>query len=319
MKHPPKATEVKSRFSDLEALQEIEGLLSQRKALEQHADSIPAQIDAAKRQLEAIGGQILDAEMELLTAPEKSIPKITKQRDDLETQQVECELRIRRLQTQLAAIEARAPEIDEKITVAIGFVKLEATIASEEIQAALAEDIRRDVAALRRTYAKVRTLQALVPMPRTSDFLLDAYVPDIESCMRVDNGATHYNTAPNLLAEKNSDTERAAVEIAEALKPITDALHVCRAHRPYVPIAKRPQPYQFRGSNQGPARGLGSPIGEPAPPIPVNHPEPTFKGYKTAEAYQIKGDQSGIRTQQAAAAEMDMGRAIMQAAESREH
>ncbi|RRJ34374.1 hypothetical protein [Pandoraea apista] len=319
MKQDPAPASTPNRFANLETLREVEALIAQRKALEEHAESLPALIEAAKKELAAIGEQILDAEMSLLEVPEKAIPKVTKQRDDLEKQQVECELRIRRLRTQLTAIEARAPDIDDKIAVQIGFVKLEATMASEELQVELAEEIRQGVAALRQTYAKVRALQRLVPMPRTSDFLLDAYVPDLEACMRVHTGqgTETYNTSPNLLIEKNDRTDDAEHQIAEALQPIVAALTVCRTHRPYVPMDKRPQPYVIKGSNEGPARGLGGPIGTPAPPPKVIESKPTFAGYKTGEPYQIKSDQSGLRTRQAIA-EMNMSAAIATAAESAE-
>lgn len=303
-------------FSSLEALRGLADLLEQRRTLEERVAQIPAALAEAREELGTLDKEIGEAEVSLLTLPDKQVPAAIKRRDALEAKQVECALRIRRLEVQLSAIEATAPDLDSKIELEIGAIRIEASIASETVQVALAEDIRQSVSGLRVLYAKVRALQRLVPTARTGDFLLDAYIPDLESCMRVNTGTGHYNSAPNLLQVIDPETQQAEAEIAEMLRPITDALVASRKHVPYVPLAKRPQPYVFKGSNEGPARGNGGPIGQPGPPPQMVEEKPVFNGYKTNEPYEVKGDMSGRRTREAAAAEMDIGRSIMRAAES---
>ena len=138
-------------------------------------------------------------------------------------------------------------------------------------------------------------------MVRTNDFVTSAYVPDLESCMRVNTGTGYYDAAPNLLSLTDDDTAAAEAEIVAEMKPITDALVMGRQHRRYVPIAKRPQPYQYRGSNSGPALGLGGPIGEPGPPPQSIDEKSNFNGYRTDQPYEIKGDMTGRRTREAMA------------------
>ncbi|RDK01620.1 hypothetical protein [Paraburkholderia lacunae] len=244
MKKTPAAAAPANEFADLEALREFSSLLEQRSKLEALANEIPAQIASAQSEIDAIGAKTVDSELASLEVTEKQLSATLKQREDLEQQQVECGLRLRRLQTRLNAIEAKMPDIDAQIDLAIGAIRIEAAMASEAIQVELAEEIRSKVADLQAVYAKVRALQRLIPMARTSDFILDAYLPDLETCMRIESGTgNHYNRSPNLLAVTNPDTHAAEAQITDALKPITDALIRGRNHKSYVPLAKRPQPY----------------------------------------------------------------------------
>lgn len=236
-----------TKFSELEALQDLYNLIEQRRINDEHASQIPDQISLAQIEINSLGAKIADSELALLHVTDKKLPEAIKAREALEQQQVECELRIRRLRTKLSAIEARAPDLDEKIELATGVVRIEANMAAEALRSQLAEEIREKAKDLQLLYAKVRALQRSVPMPRTYDFLLDAYIPDLESCMRINTGTSSYNTAPNLLLSANPETQQAEAEIVALLKPISDAIAAGRQHRPYVPLAQRPQPYIRKG------------------------------------------------------------------------
>ena len=305
---------------DADTINELRDLIEQRKKLDDAANNAPQEIASAEAELANLRRDLAAREADVVFVDDSKLPTLQKEIAKLSDAIDTKDLAVRRLKARLEALEARAPDLDNKIDLAIGYVRVDANMAAQDLQVALAESLRSKVAEARKIYAQVRALQRLVPMVRTSDFLISAYVPDLESCMRVNTGTGHYDAAPNLLAITDTDTESAESEITEVMKPIADALMIGRQHRPYVPLSKRPQPYVFRGSNHGPARGLGGSIGQGEPPIPVEQPEPTFKGYHYSEPYQVKSDMSGRRTREAAAAtEMDMGRAIMQAAESRDH
>ena len=146
--------------------------------------------------------------------------------------------------------------------------------------------------------------------PALNDFCRGAYVPDPVGFILANSniGTTTGNIGFNLLSEASGLPN----PIAEVMAPVNAALNALRAHRPYVPLAKRPQPYVIKGSSEGPG-------GRPTVP---EAPEPAAPRMKTieealAEPYTIKGDSSGIRTWQAAA-EMNMAKALMQADESAE-
>lgn len=241
------ASNTDTKFSDLDALRDLYDLIEQRRVNDEHASQIPDQISIAQIELDSLGARIVDSELALLQVTDKKLPDAMKAREALEQQQVECELRIRRLRTKLSAIESRAPDLDEKIELATGVVRIEANMASEALQSQLAEEIREKTKDLQLLYAKVRALHRLVPMPRTDDFLLDAYIPDLEACMRINTGTSSYNTAPNLLVGTSPETQRAEAEIVALLKPISAAIAAGRQHRPYIPLAKRPQPYVRKG------------------------------------------------------------------------
>ncbi|MCC8396321.1 hypothetical protein LJ656_27400 [Paraburkholderia sp. MMS20-SJTR3] len=233
---------------DAETLNEMHGLLDQRKKLDDVMNSAPAEIAAAEAELANLRCQLGALEADVVLIDDAKLPalqkEIAKLADTIDTK----DLTLRRLKARVEALEARAPELDSKIEIAIGYVRVEANMAAQDIQVALAEELRNKVAEVRYIYAKLRALQGFVPHTRTSDFLISAYVPDLESCMRINTSTGHYDAAPNLLASADADTAEAEAEVAEALKPITAALLVARKHKPYVPLAKRPQLYVNRGT-----------------------------------------------------------------------
>ncbi len=302
------------------AIADFDAMLERRKKLDEAVDDAPAQIADAERELATMRSTLAAKETDILLIDDAKLPALEKEIAQLANAVDAKDLALRRFKARIDAFEAKAPEIDAQIDEAVCRMRTEASLAAQDLQALLAIEIREHVGALRRIYAKVRKLQQLVPTHRTSDFLASAYVPDLDLCMRVVTGSGNefQDLAPNLLAAQDDETEQAEEDIAARMSHFSAALKAARMYRPYVPLAKRPQPYVFKGSNEGPARGLGGPIGEPGPPPRMIEEKPAFDGYKMNEPYQIKGDMSGRRTREAAI-EIDMGRAIMQAAESRDH
>jgi hypothetical protein len=234
-------------LGDAEALQELADLIEQRKKLDEAVNEAPQQIAEAEGELAALRSELASKEADVVFIDDSKLPGLQKEITKLVESIDAKDLAVRRVKARLDALEARAPELDAKIDLAIGFVRVDANMAAQSIQVELAEELRGKVAELQAIYAKVRALDRLVRMPRTSDFLVSAYLPDLESCMRVNTGAGHFDAAPNLLAVTTDDTQAAEAAIAEAMRPITDALTLGRKHSPYVPLHKRPVPYVQKG------------------------------------------------------------------------
>jgi hypothetical protein len=288
--------------------------LDRRKKLNDAVETLPREIAAAKLEHQQMTSELASMETDVVWIDASKLPALQKDIAKLSETIQAKDLEIRRAAARLGALEERAPEIDGEIKAAIQMLNHEAVIASDSIQAVLAEELRSSVVAVRTVHAKIRALQKFVPILRISDFLLDAYIPDLDSCMRLHtgDGSNTYKTAPNLLAISDAGTQRAEAEIEAALKPISDAMRIARGHHDYVPIAKRPQPYVIKGSNEGLGRGVSGPIGKAAPAPRMIESKP-FQGYRTDQPYEIKGDQSGIRTRQAGA-ELNMSAAVERAA-----
>ncbi|KVU21224.1 hypothetical protein WK62_19760 [Burkholderia ubonensis] len=297
---------------DAKTLNELRELLDQRKKLDDAVNSAPADIVAAEAELAGLHQQFSALEADVVLVNDAKLPSLQKEIAKLAGTIDDKDLSIRRMKARLDALEARAPELDNKIDLAIGYVRVEANMAAQNLQVELAETLRSKVAEVQMIYAQVRALHRLAPMPRTSDFLISAYVPDLESCMRVNTGTGHYDAAPNLLAITNADTESAESEIAETMKLISDALIAARGHRPYVPLAKRPKPYVVKGAWDGPGGRTERPEEPEEPPVRMKTMEEA-----RAEPYEIKGDSSGLRTWRQAQ-EMNMAAAIAETQHSAE-
>jgi hypothetical protein len=302
------------------AIADFDALRERRKRLDEAVDDALSQIATSERELAMMRTALAAKETDIILIEDAKLPALEKEMEQLANAVDSKDLAVRRFKARIEALEAKAPEIDAQVDEAICRMRTEASLTAQDLQAELAIEIRENVASLQRIYSKVRKLQQLVPTLRTSDFLVSAYVPDLDICMRAltGSGNEYQDMAPNLLAAKDAATEQAEAEIAARMSNFGAALQSARMYQPYVAIAKRPKPYVFKGSNEGPSRGLGGPIGEPAPPPRMIEEKTAFNGYKANAPYEIKGDMSGRRTREAAL-EMDMGRAIMQAAASAAH
>lgn len=293
------------------AVAEFEAMLARRKKLDQAVESAPVQIAETEHELAAMRSSLAAKERDIVFVDDADVQATQKEIIRLANAIDAKDLELRRLKARVEALEAMAPDIDAQVDAAVCAIRVEASNAAVALCAELAAEVRERASELQLTYAKIRALTAIVPLPKTTDFLDAAKVPDLDEC-------GYFATTANLLSLESEASKVAEAEIKDRMGGITSALRAARAYSPYVPVAKRPGPYQFRGSNSGPQKGMGGAIGPGEPPIPYTPEPPAFKGYRDAEPYQIKGDQGGIRTRQAAV-EMDMGHAILQAAESRDH
>lgn len=295
---------------DAEAISNLRELLDQRKKLDQAVNSSPAEIDHSEAELVILRQQMASLEADIVLIDEAELPAKQKEINSLAEAISEKDLAVRRAKARLAALEARAPELDEKIDIAIGFVRVEADIAAQSVRSDLAREIHSKVRDLQLIYAKVRALSSLVPDIRARDFLQSAVVPDLESCMRIIAPSGTYEASTNLLSLKDAGTDQAEAAIFESMRPITEVLALARTHRTYVPLAKRPAPYVRKGAWDGP----GGRVERQEEPEQPKEPPVRMKTFEEAlaEPYEVKGDSSGLRTWKQAQ-EMNMAKAITEA------
>ncbi|VWM20544.1 hypothetical protein [Burkholderia lata] len=286
------AAQAKPNLSiDAETISNLRELLDQRKKLDDAVNSAPAEIHLLETELSSVRQQLAALDAEVVLIDETQLPAKQKQIKVLDGVIVEKDFAVRRAKARIETLEALAPDLDEKIEIAIGFVRVEASIASQSLRSDIAEELRDKVHELQLIYAKVRALNGLVRDDRTSDFLQSALVPDLDHCMRVTTRSVTCEMSTNLLELKNDDTAAAETLISEVMRPITDVLALARKHRPYVPLAKRPAPYVRKGAWDGPGGRVDRPEEPEEPPVRMKTIEEAL-----AEPYEIKGDSSGFRT-----------------------
>ncbi|MGU7843011.1 hypothetical protein ACV22V_26490 [Burkholderia sp. AW33-5] len=307
------AAQAKPNLSiDAETISNLRELLDQRKKLDDAVNAAPAEINSLEIELSSLRQQMASLDADIVLVDEAQLPAKRKQIKALDEVIAEKDLAVQRAKRRLEVLEARAPDLDEKIEIAIGFVRVEASIASQSLRSDIAEELRGKLHDLQLIYAKVRALNGLVRDGHATDFLQSALIPDLDHSMRITMQNGTHETSANLLEIRNDDTAAAEALISEAMRPITDVLALARKHRPYVPLAKRPAPYVRKGAWDGPGGRIDRPEEPEELPVRMKTVEEAL-----AEPYEIKGDSSGFRTWKQAH-EMNMTAAISDPQQSAE-
>lgn len=293
------------------AIQAVHDALGRRKTLDEATNAAPAQIAELEQEANRLRGEIASREADIIWCADTEVPAaegaIAKLSDELITRETE----LRRAKSRLDALEARAPELDAAVDQAGYMLNLEVGMQGEIFRARISEELREAVKPLLPILEKARAMG-----PLFNDYLQAAYLPDPEGFILGlrSNGAISSNVGVNLL----NGVSNVPNPITEVMAPVNAALNALRSHRAYVPLAKRPKPYVMKGAWDGPGGRTG-----PRPPE-VEKPSAPRKTMEEAlkEPYTIKGDSSGIRTWKEAqrqAAEMDIGRTMMAAADSADY
>ena len=288
--------------------------LDRRKKLDEAVGSAPAQIAAAEANLQALRSELAAKEADIVWIDDAKVPAMEKEIATLVAAIEAKDREIQRTKGRVKALEDRAAEIDADVDQANNLMNLEASMAGQDVEEIIAAELRLKVKELQSMFAKVRALNRVTRSARTLDFLMDAYVPDLEKCMRSVGLNGSSNSSPNLIDVVTEETKHAEAEIAEQLKPISDALAAGRSHRTYVPLARRLGPYVRKGS-------YGGPGGPTEPPPEAKEPAPVMKTVEEAllEKHPTKGRGDEVRTwNRQPAADMDIGSAMMQNADSAE-
>ncbi|CBJ50351.1 hypothetical protein [Ralstonia solanacearum] len=284
------------------AVQDVHDALARRKLLDEAANASPARIEEIEREANHLRGEIASQEADIVLCDEAEVPAKEKAIRKLADELTAKERELSRAKARLNALEARAPEIDAAIDEAARMLNLEVGMLAESFKVRICEELREAVKPLLPIMDKARAMGR--PF---NDYFQAAYLPDPEGFILSTQyiGAISGHVGVNLLNGASGEPN----PIMEVMAPVNEALNALRAHRAYVPLAKRPKPYVRKGAWDGP----GGRTERPQESQP-EEPSPPRKTLEEAlrEPYVIKGDSSGIRTWKAAA-ELNMSRAMMAA------
>ncbi|TCG03513.1 hypothetical protein BZM27_47985, partial [Paraburkholderia steynii] len=115
---------------DAETIDELRSLLEQRKKLDDAVESAPAEIAAAESELANLRHQLGMLEADVILVEDAKLPALEKDIAQIAETVDAKDLAFRRLKARLDALEARAPDLDSKIELAIGYVRVEASMAA---------------------------------------------------------------------------------------------------------------------------------------------------------------------------------------------
>ena len=289
------------------AIQDVHDAVARRKLLDEATDASPARIAEIEQDANRLRGEIASQEADIALCDEAEAPAKEKAIRKLADELTAKERELNRAKARLEALEARAPEIDAAIDEAARMLNLEVGMLAESFKVRISEELREAVKPLLPIMEKARA----VGRP-CSDYFQAAYLPDAGGFVLSNKyiGAISGHVGANLLDSASGEPN----PITEVMAPVYAALNMLRAHRAYVPLAKRPKPYVRKGAWDGPGGRTERPQ--------ESEPEESSPPHKTLEEalrepYVIKGDSSGIRTWKAAA-ELNMARAMMAAEDSAE-
>lgn len=261
----------------------------------------------------------LDAELILATAkaavdPElmPEVTRIKKAADTAATTLEGKQAEAARCESAAKILLAEALKAEENVDRAKSeFTVLLAGDVKANLLPAIAAEIRAAAAPLAEVMRKVRAISNALPGGFLRDYTEALQVVDPELA-QIDYATRPYGLyGANLLSSEgvcSSDTET----LLSALKPIAEIGARLKAYQKYNPIQHPSEqaPYQIKGS---PVTGRTAPQTQ-EPYTPRKTLEEALK-----EPYVVKGDAGGVRTWKEAqrrAAEMDIGRAMMAAADS---
>lgn len=275
--------------------------LARRKKLDDAISNAPAQVAEKEREIASLRAELATAEADILFVDEGKLSALQKQIDKMVATIDARDLEVRRIKARIDALERRAPEIDGEIDVAGNALNIEASMFAAALKVRIGAELRDVMPAVRAVLNKARALDGI---GHCRDFFAAAFVPDMEFFVphTLANGATYGHT--NLL---DNDTPREPNAIDELLAPVRAAMAAVRKHAPYVPLSRRQQPYVIKGA-EGPG---GRPVAPtPRPEVAPHNPTARNAPYEMKGSTQARG---GVPQ------EMDIGRALMAAADSADH
>lgn len=248
------------------------GHLADRKKLDEKIDAMPGAIATITATIEQHTKELTEAMGEHALADEGTAQHkaLAKQVKDLTESLATEEQRLRTANLRVQGLEGQAAKVDEQIQPAINELQVAVSAYFSGAKAAVSAALEEAVKPLRGVLAIAEALGE--PL---RDTLRGAMVPNPHSYRLLQplrQGVTHIGE--NLLDTAPTEQDAAAAqEVRSLIAPAIAALANGRAHRAYVPLAKRPKPYVLRGYSyegvKGDARSFGDkPDAEPAPNTP---------------------------------------------------
>ncbi|SOE92885.1 hypothetical protein SAMN05414139_05646 [Burkholderia sp. D7] len=270
------------------AIERLNVALERRAKLDSAVDAVPHEIAVLEAAVDRQRGELNDLQAEAALAingkSEVSLLQdFDKRRAALNLLMQEIEL----ARGKLASLENRAGAIDAEVVDAGTELNRESNMDGYRFRSQISDELKAALPELRSVIDKVRALSSAGFSDFFSDFLNCAQLYDVI-------GLANYRLGPqgtDLLAVDAND--KTPHPVVERLKVVGAAQTAVRTHRPFVPIAQRPLPYQIKGSNEGPGGRPTPPLPQPAPPPP---PPPKSIEQAMKEPYTIRGDGSGGRS-----------------------
>jgi hypothetical protein len=236
-----------------EAIKAAHDALARRALLDDAVNESPAQIAEAELEAERLRGEVGAAEAELALSSGAEAKRLEQHIDGISAALSSKEVAIRRMHARVAALEAKALELDAAIEDAGQTLNREASMFGAGLKAQISAELRESVKPVLAVLSKAHS----VGLGLFNDFFFAAYLPDPEFFIGP-NFAERRGVGVNLLDVRGADGQN---PVATALAPVKAALAAIRAHRPYVPLAKRPKPYTGRrGAWDGPGGRTGERI-----------------------------------------------------------
>lgn len=283
----------------LAAIERLNVALERRAKLDGAVDAVPHEIAVFEAAVNRQRGELndLQAEAALACNSENEVAQL----QDFDKRRAALNLLMQDLELargKLASLENRAVAIDTEVVDAGAEVNRQSNMDGYRFQAQVSDELKSALPELRAVIDKTRALSGVGFAGFFGDFLNTIQLYDPVGLLRFATGPQ----GTDLLAAVAND--KTPHPIVERLKVVGAAQTAVRTHRPFVPIAQRPQPYQIKGSNEGPGGRPTPPLPQPAPPPPPPPPKSIEQAMK--EPYTIRGDSSGGRSR-GASADLNIG------------
>lgn len=230
-------------------IENIKTIRARRDTLDAVTNAMPQTIADLKVKAASIADSLATKEGNLALLSGTEAKKLEGEYTTQGTALAVAEVEVNRAEAKLEALETKiAPEIDAAMKEAEIDLTREISIDADERKARIAIELREAVKPILKVLAKARAANFT---GQFNDLFMCAYVPDVDGFKFF--GGSHSLAdfvGKNLLSEASSTPE--AEEIKAILAPAREAIVIAKSYQPYVPLSKRPAPYQIKGSSEGP-------------------------------------------------------------------
>jgi uncharacterized protein YoxC len=231
------------------AIDTAQEVLRKRRTIEEAVQRQTGEIAETEMECSRMEAKLADMEVESVLVDAAASRKLTAEVDDLAATVGKMQAQLRRRTKAIAAMEAKAAELDEEIQQSIGTLNVEAGILASNQKHLIAEEIREAVKPLRAVLEKARAIGVPGINP-FQYFLLAACIPDPDDARLVLVDSQSVFPGQSLLTPAKGETHSIEIEAIRAgWEPIRATLQALKACGRYVPLNKRAGPYQIKGTD----------------------------------------------------------------------
>lgn len=249
----------KTEFSTelLAAVNSVIEINSRREALEAAVSAMPATIEALRQRVQELTENLGSIEAELALCPPGAAAKRLERDSETRTAELAvAENEVKRAIAKLSALESKiAPEVDAAMAEAALTLHREIGIDTRERKKQIADELRHAVKPLLEVLAKAKAVDVAYQF---NDLFQVSFVPDYENFVFLGASSQELHSGFNLLNALPDSEEARQVTLEFA--PLRNARRIVTAYKEYVPLAKRPGPYQIKGTSEGEGRASPEPF-----------------------------------------------------------